>query len=53
MTGRVSDAEKDGFVFGLRASQRLVAPGVPIDWIVSVLQQIGARFCNLDIAPQL
>ncbi len=40
----ITDAEKNRLVFGLRFLQRFRAPGIPIDWVVRVLQEIWARF---------
>ena len=44
VAGRVADAEEDGLVLGPRAAQRLVAPGIPVDRIVRVLQQVRRGF---------
>ncbi len=38
--GRVADREEDRLVLGLRSCQRLRAPGVPVDRIVGMEQQI-------------
>src|SRR5690606_33694817 len=42
VTGGVANAEQDRFVFGARSRQCLVAPGMPVDRVMSVLQQIRA-----------
>jgi hypothetical protein len=40
---RVADGEEDGFVLRLRLVQGLGAPGVPVDGVVRVLEQVGGR----------
>src|SRR4051812_36271198 len=44
VTGRVADREKDRLLLALRAIQRLRSPGMPIDRVVLVLQQIRRCF---------
>jgi hypothetical protein len=44
VAGVVADAEEDRLVLRFGARQRFVAPGVPIDRVVPVLEQIGAGF---------
>ena len=44
VTGRVADGEKDWLVGLSRCGERLFAPGIPVDRIGSMLQQIGAGF---------
>ena len=41
---RVPDREQDRLILSLCARERLVAPGVPVDGVVRVLQEVGARF---------
>ena len=41
VTGRVADAEENGFPFRPGPGQRLVAPRPPVDGIVGVLAQVG------------
>ena len=41
MAGRVADAEEDGFVFGARLRERLVAPREPVHGVMRVLEQVG------------
>ena len=48
MAGAVPDAEKDGFVLNFCLLQSFPSPGVPVHWIVRVLQEIGA-----GLAPQM
>ena len=48
MAGAVPDAEKDGFVLNFGLLQSFPSPGVPVHWIVRVLQEIGA-----GLAPQM
>lgn len=38
MTGGIADGEEDGLVFLLGFGKGFVTPGVPIYWVVSVLQ---------------
>ncbi len=40
VAGRVADREKDRLVLGARPRERLVAPRIPVDRIVRVLEQI-------------
>ena len=42
VAGRVSDAEEYGFVFVFSPLQRLIPPGIPVHWIIGVLQKIWA-----------
>jgi len=42
MTGRVSDGKEDGFVFASRAGERFLAPRIPVDGVVLVLEEIWA-----------
>ena len=42
VAGRVADREQDGPVLGARAGERLLAPGIPVDGVVGVLQEVGA-----------
>ena len=42
VTGRVADREQDRLVLGARAFTRVVAPGVPVDGVVRVLEEIRA-----------
>ena len=44
VAGRVANAEQNRFVFLAGAVQRVLAPGIPIDGIINVLQQIWAGF---------
>ena len=43
VAGRVADGEEDGLVLAASPSQRLLAPGVPVDRVVLVLEEVGAR----------
>ena len=52
VTRRVADAEEDGFVFGLRFRERLVAPGKPVDGVVRVLEEVG-RFLAREVVGKL
>ena len=42
VAGRVADREQDRPVLLARAGERLVAPGVPVDGVLGVLEQVGA-----------
>jgi hypothetical protein len=43
VAGRVADGEEDRPVLTSRPLERLVAPGVPVDGVVGVLEEVGAR----------
>ena len=49
VTGRVADLQQDRLVLLLAPSKRLVAPRIPIDRIVRVLEKVGAGFVNQSI----
>src|SRR3954451_6955908 len=42
VTGRVADREQDWLVFPFCFVERVGAPGVPVHWVMRVLQQVGA-----------
>ena len=42
VAGRVADREEDRLVLGLRPGERLGAPGIPVDRVVRVLEQVRA-----------
>ena len=44
VAGGVSDAQENRLVFLPGAGQRLLAPGIPVDRIVCVLEEIGGGF---------
>ena len=44
VTGGVADGEKDGLVLSLGLGKGLVGPGVPVDRVVGMLQQVGGVF---------
>ena len=46
VAGGVPDAQEDDLVFRLRAPERLFTPGVPVDRIVRVLEEIRARLVD-------
>ena len=49
VTGGVADGEKYGFVLGPGTGERFLAPGVPVDGVVSVLEEIGARLVDQPV----
>jgi len=57
VTGSIADAQEDGFIFIAGFTQRCLTPRIPVDRVVSVLQQIGGIFVaqvvvhNLIIIP--
>ncbi len=53
VAGRVADRQKNGLVFLLGACQRRFAPGIPIDRILRVLQQVRAGLLGEVIAQHL
>jgi hypothetical protein len=46
VTRGITDAQQDGFLFAASSFERFIAPGKPIDWVVSVLQEVGT--CLVD-----
>lgn len=44
MTGRVSDGEEYRFVFDSGFRECLIAPWVPVNWVVGVLQEVRGFF---------
>ena len=44
VTGRVADREQDRFIVLLGPVEGFVAPGVPVDRVMGMLQEVGARF---------
>jgi hypothetical protein len=46
---RVADAEQNGFVFFPCSMQRLLAPGIPLDRVVGVLQQVGTGLVGQSV----
>jgi hypothetical protein len=40
MAGGIPDGKKDRFVFPDRFLESLISPGIPLDWIFSMLKQI-------------
>ena len=50
VAGRVADREQDRPVLASRPRQRLVAPRVPVDGVVAVLQEIGAGLLGKSVA---
>ena len=46
VAGGIADAEQDGLVLGPGPLQRLFAPGVPVDRVIGVLEQVGAGLVN-------
>ena len=44
VAGGVADAQQDRLVFALGGLQRLGSPRVPVDGVIGVLEEVGARF---------
>ena len=44
VAGGIADGEEDGLVFAASLVESLVAPGIPVDWIMGVLLKVGALF---------
>jgi hypothetical protein len=42
MTGAVSNAHENKFIFVSRFLKSIFTPSVPVNWIVCVLKQVGA-----------
>ena len=49
VAGRVADREEDRLVLGLRPRERLGAPGIPVDRVVGVLEQVRARLAGQPV----
>ena len=49
MAGRIADGQEDRLLLGRGPRPSLGAPGIPVDRIVGVLQQIGADFVRQSI----
>ena len=49
---RVADGQEDGPVLRAGAGERLVPPGVPVDRIVAVLEEVGARLVGEAVRHQ-
>ena len=41
VAGRIADREKDRFVFAARLGERFLAPRIPVDRVMRVLQKVG------------
>jgi hypothetical protein len=46
MTRRITYRKQHRFIFGFGFGEGFCAPGIPIHWIVRVLQKIGTGFMN-------
>jgi hypothetical protein len=46
MAGRVSNAQKDGFVLGSGFGKRFITPGMPINRIIRMLEQVWGIFVD-------
>ena len=53
VAGRIADREEDRLVLGPREGERLLAPRIPIDRVVPVLEQIGARLVGEVVRHQV
>ncbi len=49
----VADGKENGFVLGLRAVESLIAPRIPVNRIVGVLQQVRAGFVRQAVGWML
>jgi protease I len=49
MARRVANGKKDRFVVGASPGKRFIAPGIPVDRIIGVLQQIGTALMRETI----
>ena len=50
VAGGIADREEDRFILGTGLFERDIAPGIPIDGIGGVLEQVGAGFAGQAIA---
>jgi hypothetical protein len=46
---RVADRDEDRLLLGPRPGQRLLAPRVPVDRVVRVLEEVGGRLCGESV----
>ena len=53
VAGRVADREEDRLVLGAGASEGLLAPGVPVDGVVLVEEEVGARLTRQTVRHAL
>ena len=51
VAGGVADRHEQRLVGGGRRGERLVAPRIPVDRVVGVLQQVGAAFVEQAVGP--
>ena len=49
MAGRVSDAQKNGFLFPARFGERLLSPRKPVHRVMLMLEEIGRFFARETI----
>src|SRR3982751_6134977 len=45
VTGGIADAYENGFILLLSGGECLIAPGIPVYGVMSVLKKIGAGLC--------
>jgi hypothetical protein len=46
VTSRIADGKKDGSIQFLRFPEGFFPPGIPVYWVVSVLEEVGAGFVS-------
>jgi hypothetical protein len=46
VTGGITDTQQDRFVFTLGLGKCFLAPGMPVNWIVGMLQEIRTGFID-------
>jgi hypothetical protein len=51
VAGGVADGEEDRLVFGQRPLERLLAPRIPVDGVVGVLEEVWACLLGQAVDP--
>ena len=49
VAGGIADAEEDGFIFRLGLFEGFRPPGIPVDWVVGVLEEVGAGLVSESV----
>ena len=53
MAGGVADAEEDRLVLRSRPGESLLAPGIPVDRVELVLEQVGRFLARLTVGVRV
>ena len=49
VAGGVTDTQKNGLILGSRSFHGFWTPGIPVNWIMGMLEKIGAGFGNQPV----